>query len=48
MKGKVTVKGFRAHGRLYISGLGKDVKKIPPYFTIEIDLDTIKEREKEK
>lgn len=50
-KMKVKLKGIRMHGRLYLSGLaraGVDIKKIPPYFDIEIDTEKIKERVKER
>lgn len=49
---KVRLNGMRMYGRLYLSGIsgavGKQraIKKIPPYFTIEVDLDTIKPRER--
>jgi len=48
---KIKLKGMRMHGRLYLSGMqraGINDKKIPAYFEIEIDTDTIKERKKEK
>jgi len=47
----IKLKGIRQHGRLYLSGLkreGISIKKIPPYFEIEIDIDKIKERRKGK
>ena len=48
---KIKLKGIRMHGRLYLSGLkraGINIKKIPPYFEIEIDMNKIKSREKGK
>lgn len=50
-KEKIVVKGMRAHGRLLLSGIvkqGVDLKKIPPYFTIEINIKSIKKREKSR
>ena len=44
---KVRLTAFRSHGRILLSGFvrkGIKIKDIPPYFTIEIDTDTIKER----
>lgn len=48
---KIKLLGIRMHGRLYLSGLersGMKMKKIPPYFTVEIETDSIKSREKGK
>ena len=48
---KIRVTGMRSHNRLMLSGLndqGVKVRDIPPYFTIEIDTDTIKPRKKSK
>lgn len=46
----VRLKGMSANGRLYISGFArfKKPKEIPPYFTIEVDMEKIKPREKER
>ena len=48
---KVKLKGIRSHGNIRLSGLksqGIDIKKIHPYFEIEIETDTIVPREKSK
>jgi hypothetical protein len=48
---KIKLKGSRAHGRLYLSGMktqGVDIKKIPPFFEIEIETNNIVAREKSK
>ena len=43
----VRVNGHRrAKGAIQISGLSKYNKGIPPFFTMEIDLETIVPREK--
>jgi hypothetical protein len=48
MENKIKLKGIKAHGRLYLSGIGKYKRKIPSFFEIIIDLDKIKKREKSK
>ena len=46
---KVTLKGMRKDNSLALYGFIRYKKKrdIPPYFTVEIDLDTIKPRKRE-
>ena len=46
----VTLKGICSGQRLYLSGFNKHRKQktIPQYFTIPVDLDEIKAREKER
>lgn len=44
----VRLTGMATHGRLFLSGHGKYRKQrtIPQYFTIEVDLNSIRERKK--
>lgn len=49
MKSKVVLTGMRTHGRMMLSGFKKEginIKNIPAYFTIEVDISSIKIREK--
>ena len=46
---KIRVKGIRINNSgIQMHGLAKYGRLIPPYFSIEIDIDTIKPRQKEK
>ena len=47
----IRLNGIRMHGRLYLSGVktaGVNLKKIPPYFSILVDEESIIVRKKGK
>ncbi len=45
---KYKIKGWSGHGRLQLNSPEKIRKLFPMYFVVDIDTQTIKEREKER